>query len=217
MSDKAEIEQEIPPTEEPKKTTDIKPAKYVKCKSMTYSEDVLAKKRELALKALAVARKSREDRMRQLIEEENKLKELEAKKKTEAEPKPEKPKKEPKPKPEKPEKPKKEPKKPTGRGARPALATAETASAEDDDEPPKPKPKPKKPKQPVYEDSSDSDSDSDNEYVLTKKKTVKKLKALKQEHKNRHNYEVSEQALLRKWAEERHRMALQSLLPTHNF
>lgn len=206
MPRKAKTEQAKTTAEEPvnvneaTKIEEVKPpapAKLVQCKSMKYSEDVLAKKRELALKALAVARKNREERMKAQIEEELKLKELQAKKEAKAKPKPA-------PVPEPAQEPEEE--------AEPEPAPVpekvkSVAKAE----------KQKKPKPPVYQDSSDSDESDDEAYVLTKKKTIKKMKALKAEHKNRHNYEVSEQALLKQWAAERYNMAMNSLFPTHHF
>jgi hypothetical protein len=168
------------------------PKRYVKCGTRTYSEEVLAKKRELALKALAKAQDARKKKIEEEVEAKLKQKALE------------KPKTEPKPKPR----------------AEPEPEEEEVEEIEDVIVPYKKAEKPVKKahkKPPVYEDSTDDSESDDDAYVLTKKKTIKKLKQLKNDKKNRHDHELSEQAILKKWAEERQLLAMRSLFPNHGF
>ena len=166
------------------------PKRYVKCGTRTYSEEVLAKKRELALKALAKAQENRRKKIEEEVEAKLKQKALE------------KPKAVPKPRVE------------------PEPEEEEVEEVEDVIVPYKKAEKPVKKahkKPPVYEDSTDDSESDDDAYVLTKKKTIKKLKQLKNDKKNRHDHELSEQAILKKWAEERQLLAMRSLFPNHGF
>jgi FtsZ-interacting cell division protein ZipA len=90
----------------------------------------------------------------------------------------------------------------------------------------KPSAAPTKPAKPtkVYSDSSDSESSDDDNFVLVKKKLVKKYKALKGSKVAPHPYphyekptvthEISERALMDRWATDRYKHALSSLFPT---
>jgi hypothetical protein len=92
-------------------------------------------------------------------------------------------------------------------------------------EPAKPKKAPAKKKAPkatpVYESSEES-SQSDDDYVLVKKRTVKKYRQMKQGGRVTPaqpvaSHEISEKMLADKWAQDRYKLMLSSMFPMHQF
>lgn len=190
--------------EQPPKTPDQAPeaearvAKIVRGKK-TYTPEVLAKKKELALKALEHARKANEQN-KELQQKEKAAKELEK---------------------EALRMRKEEDKKSRMKAAESKVSAL---TQELQQRPKSTVSKAKRDATPVYDDSSDSASESDgDDFVLVKKRLVKKYREIKRNTQPSKpqatpyaKHEVSEKLLADRWASDRYRLMLSSMFPNHN-
>lgn len=167
------------------------PPQKIKRGKKTYTPEVLAKKKEIAKMALEKAtaariQKQKEARLAKEVIEQAKKAKLEAEAKEIA--------KELIPAPPPP------PEAPAAPAEAPVEAPVEKVSTK----------KAPKQKTQVYVDSSDDDSDSDDDYVLVKKRMVKKYRQIKKTP-SAASHEISEAALVAKWQQDRYRLLTEAL------